>query len=164
MIDLRNIGPDKWEIWKHLRLAALIEAPYAFGSKLAEWRNAPEKQWRDRLCIPGAYQVIAFLHGTAVGMAGGLRTDKPEIAELVSMWVVPAVRGRGIGDALIAAVEEWAQGIGATRLRLEVVEDNNPALNLYLRNGFIEVELESDGQEQISVYRERVLLKDLRRG
>ncbi|KAF3398793.1 hypothetical protein DPV78_007025 [Talaromyces pinophilus] len=150
MIKLQNIGPSEWELWKEQRLAALKEAPYAFGSKLAEWEDVPEQRWRARLSIPNACQFLAFLDGKAVGMVGGILADEPgaEVVDLVSLWVAPAARGHGVGDALIAAVEEWARSIGAARLRLEVVVHNRPARGLYVRNGFVDVELGHDELEQ----------------
>ncbi|CAL5871744.1 uncharacterized protein PFLUO_LOCUS5997 [Penicillium psychrofluorescens] len=159
MIELRNIGPDEWETWKHQRLAALTKAPYAFSSKLADWESAPEQRWRDRLSMSGGYQVVASLDDKIVGMAGGLILDEPDVAELVSMWVVPAARGRGVGDALVAAVEEWAYGTGATIFKLSVVEDNHPARKLYFRNGFVDVQLKSGDTEINDMCRERVMLK-----
>ncbi|KAJ5618951.1 Acyl-CoA N-acyltransferase [Penicillium lagena] len=159
MIKLRNIGPDEWEIWRHQRLAALTNAPYAFSSKIADWESAPEQRWRDRLSIHGGYQVVASLHDTIVGMAGGVLLDEPEVAELVSMWVDPAARGRGVGDALVAAVEEWAYGTGATILKLSVIENNYPARKLYFRNGFVDVELESGRMDINDMCSERVMLK-----
>ena len=159
MIELRNIGPDEWEIWKDQRLAALRKAPYAFSSKLADWENAPEQRWRDRLSIYGGYQVVASLQGTIVGMAGGFLLNEPEVAELVSMWVAPAARGRGVGDALVAAVEDWAYGIGATIIKLSVVENNYPARKLYLRNGFVDDELKSGDTDISDTCCEQVMLK-----
>ncbi|KAI7969215.1 hypothetical protein EIK77_006120 [Talaromyces pinophilus] len=149
MIKLQKIGPSEWELWKEQRLAALKEAPYAFGSKLAEWEDVPEQRW----------------HGKAVGMVGGILADEPgaEVVDLVSLWVAPAARGHGVGDALIAAVEEWARGIGAARLRLEVVMHNRPARGLYVRNGFVvDVELGHDELEQGGECVEQVMFKRLR--
>lgn len=165
MIKLQNIGPSEWELWKEQRLAALKEAPYAFQSKLAEWEDVPEQKWRARLNIPNACQLLAFLDGKAVGMVGGflLADDEPEVvAELVSLWVSPAARGRGVGDALIAAVEEWARGIGAARLRLEVVMSNMPARSLYVRNGFVDVELGHEELELGGGCFDQVMFKRLR--
>jgi hypothetical protein len=66
--ELQVVGPDDWKVWRELRLAALEEAPYAFGSRLADWVDAPEERWRERLSVPGAYQVIASLDGTPSGI------------------------------------------------------------------------------------------------
>ena len=160
MIELQDIGPDDWKLWRELRLAALTEAPYAFGSQLADWADAPEDRWRERLSVPGAYQLIASLDGTPVGMAGGFLAEEPEAAELVSMWIAPAGRGQGVGDALMTAIEDWARDAGARVLKLSVVDGNDPAHNLYLRSGFADTDelgdLMADG-----IHREIVMRKPL---
>jgi hypothetical protein len=65
VIELRVLTPDDWPAWRELRLAALAEAPHAFGSRLADWQGDGdrEQRWRDRLGIPGSYNVIAVLDG-----------------------------------------------------------------------------------------------------
>jgi GNAT superfamily N-acetyltransferase len=160
VIDLQAIGPDDWKSWSRLRLAALEEAPFAFGSQLADWVDAPEERWRERLSAPGAYQVIASIDGTPAGMAGGFPGEDGASAELVSMWVAPAGRGKGVGNALMTAVEDWARSIGATVLELSVVPGNDPAHDLYLRHGYVDTDklgdLMADG-----VRRELVMQKHL---
>ncbi|OQE36815.1 hypothetical protein PENCOP_c011G02935 [Penicillium coprophilum] len=126
---------------------------------LADWESAPEQRWRDRLSMPGGYQVVASFQDTMVGMAGGILLSEPEAAELVSMWVAPSARSRGVGDALVAAIEEWACGIGVTTLKLSVVETNFAARKLYFRNGFVDVELGSGDMEIDDMCRERVMVK-----
>ncbi len=160
MIDVREIGPDDWKLWRELRLAALEEAPYAFGSQLKDWIDAPEQRWRDRLAVPTAHQVIVSIDGTAVGMAGGFRAEQPGVAELVSMWVAPAGRGRGVGDVLMTTIEDWARGDGARVLKLSVVPGNDPAHNLYLRSGFVDTDEEGDLMPD-GVQRELVMCKEL---
>lgn len=51
MLQLRVLAPEDWRLWRGLRLEALREAPYAFGSKLADWQGDGDTQerWRDRL-------------------------------------------------------------------------------------------------------------------
>jgi GNAT superfamily N-acetyltransferase len=160
VIDVQAIGPDDWKAWSALRLAALEEAPFAFGSQLADWIDAPEERWRERLSAPGAYQVIASIDGTPAGMAGGFPGEEPQTAELVSMWVAPAGRGKGVGNALMTAIEDWARGIGAGTLKLSVVPDNDPAHNLYLRHGYVDTDEPGDLMPD-GVRRELVMRKPL---
>jgi len=161
VIELRVLTPDDWPAWRELRLAALAEAPHAFGSRLADWQGDGdrEQRWRDRLGIPGSYNVIAVLDGQPVGMASGVPAEGDDgAAELISMWVSPAARGRGVADRLVRAVEEWARQAGAGVLKLAVTEGNASAVALYQRRGFADTgelgDLMPDG-----VRREHVMAK-----
>ncbi|REF97354.1 ribosomal protein S18 acetylase RimI-like enzyme [Asanoa ferruginea] len=132
------MSDDDWKLWRDLRLAALAEAPYAFGSKLADWHDAGEDMWRDRLRIAGALDLVAYLGEEPVGMASGVPTG-PGTVEVISVWVSPAGRGHGVGDALIKAIADWAATSGATVVRLSVRADNAAAIRLYERAGFIHI-------------------------
>ncbi|GAB3807344.1 GNAT family N-acetyltransferase [Micromonospora zhanjiangensis] len=159
---MRVLKVDDWPVWRELRLAALADAPSAFGSRLADWQgdgDRPER-WRGRLALPGSYNVVAVLDGEPVGMASGVPTDVAGQAELISMWVAPAGRGRGVGDRLVDAITQWAVGIGATELRLGVVEDNAPAIGLYRRAGFRPTG-EIVGVMPDGVRREVMMIRDL---
>jgi ribosomal protein S18 acetylase RimI-like enzyme len=48
----------------------------------------------------------------------------------------PSSRGQGIASAVLGAGARWAADQGATRLYLQVEEDNEAALGLYTRAGF----------------------------
>lgn len=50
--------------------------------------------------------------------------------------VAPVWRGRGVGTALLNALEHEAQRRGYDLLRLDVADDNHRARDLYLRHGF----------------------------
>lgn len=137
MIEIRELTPDDWPTWRDLRLAALAEAPYAFGSRLADWQDAPEDRWRDRLGVPGSYNLIAELDGRPVGMVSGVPADdEPDAVELISMWVSPDARGKQVGDRLVTAVVDRARERGAYRVILAVAQDNPAATTLYRRHGF----------------------------
>ena len=122
MIALRSISADDWRAWREFRLEALREAPSAFGSTLAQWQGDgdTEARWRARLNdVP--FNAIAEIDGTAAGIASGTALSPDGAVELISMWVAPFARGRGVGDALIDAV----------------VPQNAYAIALYSRHGFI---------------------------
>jgi ribosomal protein S18 acetylase RimI-like enzyme len=76
-----------------------------------------------------------MLNGQPAGMASGARTDDG-VADLLSLWVSPAARGRGVADELVGAVERWARQAQAGLLRLAVMADTANAVALYERNGF----------------------------
>ncbi|GAA1634262.1 GNAT family N-acetyltransferase [Kribbella alba] len=160
MIELRELSPDDWQVWRELRLAALEEAPYAFGSQLSDWVDAKEKRWRARLGIPGSRNVVAALDGRPVGMASGLHTEEDGVVVLVSMWIAPDGRGRGIGDQLMAAVERWARDTEAHTLKLSVVAGNERAHDLYLRSGFADTD-ESGDLMPDGIHHEQVMRKHL---
>ena len=137
MIAIRQVGAERWRDWRALRLDALAQAPDAYHSKLADWQGEGDaaQRWRDRLSSR-PLNLIAELEGVAAGMASGVREG--EDAELISMWVEPFARGRGVGDALVDAVLGWADAAGAARTVLCVMEANHHAAALYRRHGFVD--------------------------
>ena len=161
MIEMRVLTPDDWPLWRALRHAALAEAPYAFGSTLADWQGDGDREarWRARL-EPPSHNVITFLGGEPVGMASGMPAEDDGVAELISMWVSPTGRGRGVGDALVQEVVRWARSVGSVAVRLDVSDGNDAAARLYRRNGFAYTgelgDFMADG-----VRRERVMTKPL---
>jgi ribosomal protein S18 acetylase RimI-like enzyme len=52
------------------------------------------------------------------------------------MYVRPRARGRGVGDALVTTVLDWASKRNAATVHLWVTETNAPARALYERCGF----------------------------
>lgn len=135
-ITVRQLNEDQWPEWRSLRLTALATDPSAFGSTLAEWSGPGdvEDRWRRRL-RGVALNLLADLDGQTVGMASA---SMPEdgTAEILSMWVAPQARGRGVGDALVVAALRWIRANGGLRAALDVREANGPAIALYRRHGF----------------------------
>ena len=60
-------------------------------------------------------------------------------AEILTLAVVPAARGRGLGRELLRAAITRAQALGAQTMFLEVGADNPHALALYAGLGFAKV-------------------------
>jgi putative acetyltransferase len=90
----------------------------------------------------GAF-VVAYLGGAAVGCGAVRRLDEAT-AELKRMYVDPSVRGRGIGRALIEALEREARLLGATRIVLETGTRLAPAIRLYEGMGYARIPLFGD--------------------
>ena len=79
--------------------------------------------------------LVATVDGEVVGCGAVRRLDDTD-AEIKRMYVTPSFRGRGIGGALLAALESEARSLGATRLVLETGERLFEAVALYERTGF----------------------------
>jgi ribosomal protein S18 acetylase RimI-like enzyme len=134
VIEVRRVGEDDWREWRSLRLAALATDPAAFGSTLAEWSGPHdlESRWRARLAA-SPFSALLDLDGGTAGMVGAF--EEGDAVELVSLWVHPAARGRGIGEAAIAAVAGFADG---RDVLLSVRTANAAAIRLYRRCGFVD--------------------------
>ena len=79
---------------------------------------------------------MAESEGEVVGTVGAGASDVTGTAALTALWVAPAARGRGVGEALVNVVLEWANHAGYEHLVLWVVEGNAAAESLYRRTGF----------------------------
>lgn len=154
MVEVRALTPEDWRLWREVRLAALRDAPEAFGSTLAYWSGDgdAEPRWRARLRdVP--LNLIAVDDDSPIGQASGTLLDGDARSELISMWVAPAARGTGVADALVEAVAEWAQSLGASAVRLSVRRANERAIRFYLRVGFIHVDEPGDDPAELAMVR-----------
>lgn len=133
-IDLVRIGPDDWRELRDARLAALLDAPGAFGSRHDDWVAAEEARWRARL-TDVELTLLARRDGEPVGMVSG--ADSGQWVELISMWVAPGHRGTGLAGRLVDEVVAWARRRGR-RTCLMVRDDNVGAIRCYLRAGFVD--------------------------
>ncbi len=57
-------------------------------------------------------------------------------AYLGFMFVDPAWRGRGINNQILDGLKQWAKSQGILELRLEVYQENEPAIRAYEKAGF----------------------------
>jgi GNAT superfamily N-acetyltransferase len=90
--------------------------------------------------LPGG-DVIALLTGDpATGFALlTLRANvwyEGPVALLDELYVVPELRGRGLGSALLAAAEEATRGRGGELLEINVDADDVDARRFYERHGY----------------------------
>lgn len=120
-VSLRPLGPFDVELAATLH-GACFETPW----------NA--QAFAELLAMPGAAGACAVLDSRPAGFV--LSLLQPPDAEILTLGVLPALRRRGIGRALLAAAAGHARQAGAERLLLEVAADNHAAISLYRRTGF----------------------------
>ena len=127
-------------------IAEQFSDPEVFGGTL-QLPFASEEIWAQRIAghappTPGSNELVlaAVLDDKPVGMAG-LHPVGPSVRRRHAMGlgvtVAKASQGRGVGQALLAALldyaDNWAQVL---RVELTVFSDNERAIRLYERHGF----------------------------
>jgi len=139
-IPIERITPQNIGVFKDVRLRALQEAPYAFGSTYAREVQFDDAEWARRVERWNGERGVGFvaMHGAAAcGIAGSLLDDKdPTHAQLVSMWTAPTHRQLGIGRLLVDAVLDWARSRNLQALLLMVTSNNRSAIRFYEHLGF----------------------------
>jgi len=85
----------------------------------------------------GAF-LVAARAGRLLG-CGAVRRIEERTGEIKRMFVRPEQRGKGLGRALLAALETEARALGIVRLVLETGARQPEAIALYTGAGFAEV-------------------------
>ncbi len=119
-------------------LDAYARDPMGGGEGLAE--EVKTRLCGDLAAHPLASSFIAWRDEQAVGLANcieGYSTFKARpLLNIHDIAVLPAHRGQGVGQALLAAAEGHARERGCCKLTLEVLTGNAVALRSYERFGF----------------------------
>ncbi len=119
--------------WRDIpRLAALETELFAADAWTAQtwWAELAGRPRR-------AYLLLEGKDGGVEGYAG--LDHGGDVADVMTVAVVPHRRGRGLGDQLLGALLRRAADGGAGAVMLEVRADNVAARRLYERHGFEEV-------------------------
>jgi len=92
----------------------------------------------DRNIARGYPQLVALDQGRVVGWCDVLPMDRPVMRHcgVLVMGLLPAYRGRGIGEQLMRRSLSAARELGLSRIELSVRADNTRAAALYAKLGF----------------------------
>ncbi len=139
-VTIRPIRPDEWRRWRETRLRMLRDDADFFSTRYDDMVREPDAMWREWVAEAAAGDdktlFIAEDGDAWLGVVGAfVRINSLEV-QLISMWVAPEARGRGVARDLIRAVAAWTLGRGSARVVLFVQEANTPARQLYERAGF----------------------------
>lgn len=139
-ITIRKARPDDLETLLQFE-QGVIAAERPFDETLKEGR-IHYYDLKAMIKSPTVEVVVAELDNEPVG-SGYARIEeaKPynkhaQHAYLGFMYVLPQHRGRGINAEIINALKTWAASKGLTELRLDVYDQNAPAIKAYERVGF----------------------------
>lgn len=134
---IRSAEPEDYEAVRQV-----LAGPRAIWGTM-QLPFASAERWRRRLAEPqeGAFNLLACTDEDVVGQLG-LYTFPAQPRRRHVGQIVMAVRddwqGKGVGTALMdAAVGLADRWLNLLRLELEVYVDNEPAIRLYKRFGFV---------------------------
>jgi putative acetyltransferase len=88
--------------------------------------------------VPGGAFFIARQAGIAVG-CGAVRPYEPGVGEIKRVYVSPSVRGKGVGRALMQALEDFSREAGYLSLVLETGKLQPESMALYEKLGFTQI-------------------------
>lgn len=87
---------------------------------------------------PAGVFLVAQILGEPAG-CGALRTFSPGIGEIKRMWVLPEVRGLGVGRKLLESLEHEARERKLRSVRLDTHSSLVQALRLYRTAGYRDI-------------------------
>ncbi len=88
---------------------------------------------------PSSLLIIGRIEGSVVATLGYVPGSRNRLAHAgeFGMSVAQAYWNQGVGSRMVDALLDWAHEGGAVRkINLQVRTDNQPAIRMYLRNGF----------------------------
>lgn len=160
MITIRRIRIGESDLFKQIRLKALLDAPYAFLSTYDSALHRSPESWREQgdRTAQGSDRVtfIAFSDDTPIGMAGLYRLeDQSDTGELIQVWLSPEYRGANLARDLMDFVFKWAEENNFRKIIAGVTKVNARALKFYIKYGFsvIDESLPNDS-EGVSLVKE----------
>jgi len=91
---------------------------------------------------PNFEVIVAELDGEVIGSGYARITQSKDYLKhdrhcyLGFMYVKPEHRGKGINNLVLEALKQWTKSQGINELRLEVYNNNQPAIRAYEKAGF----------------------------
>jgi ribosomal protein S18 acetylase RimI-like enzyme len=95
--------------------------------------------------VPPTGELLLVWLGEEPVAIGGVRDLDTPVAEVKSMYVAPAARGRGLGRRLLERLEGIAAERGCRAVRLDTASHMTPAIALYRDLGYREIPAYNEG-------------------
>jgi ribosomal protein S18 acetylase RimI-like enzyme len=139
-MEIRTLGPSDAELYRSIRLKALLNHAEVFATSYEEESNHPIEKYRYRFQSEDSITIGAFENGELVGVVTLVKEKLTKLrhkANVAGMYVSPEKQGLGIGKALLQELIKKAKDSqDIEQLLLTVVSTNNRAKKLYSSLGF----------------------------
>ena len=133
---ITRLTESDWRVFAVIRLRALTDSLGESDPQYQKEVAFTAAQWRRRL--RNHTQFVALVDERSVGLIAA-QLENPESVYLYSLWLDPAVRGRGLARPLVAAAVDWARDQRVKAVRLRVASGNVAARAVYESLGFATV-------------------------
>jgi len=135
-VTIRHTEPNDF-----IGVQALYAQPGAYSGTL-QLPYPAQQMWEQRLASADkdSYSLVAEANGIIVGQIGMDLMGSPRRRHVgnIGMAVCSNQQNRGIGAKMLAAMIDLANNwLAVTRIELEVYTDNEAAIALYEKSGFV---------------------------
>lgn len=134
-MEIRKLDVRDAQAYYDLRIEALKDSPDSFATRLEDAVKRPVEKTAENLALENAVTFGAFAAGVLCGNVTLVRNSAAKLnhrASVVSVYVAPAERGKGIAWRLMQELLHFAGNWeGLERLDLMVASENLPAIALY---------------------------------
>eukprot|EP00008_Paramoeba_atlantica_P010072 CAMPEP_0201483700 /NCGR_PEP_ID=MMETSP0151_2-20130828/7903_1 /ASSEMBLY_ACC=CAM_ASM_000257 /TAXON_ID=200890 /ORGANISM="Paramoeba atlantica, Strain 621/1 / CCAP 1560/9" /LENGTH=175 /DNA_ID=CAMNT_0047866977 /DNA_START=25 /DNA_END=552 /DNA_ORIENTATION=- len=154
MITIRRLKKGEAGLYKRVRLAALKEAPFAFGSTFEGALQKSEEAWirqadeasegsdRAIFVVVDEEKKDFFVGLTALYRSPQTQEEEEEegkkkkMGEILQVWVHPEYRGKKVAMDLMNHVFQWGKENHFRRIIANVSKTNLRAIGFYEKFGF----------------------------
>ncbi|AWH85718.1 GNAT family N-acetyltransferase [Flavobacterium album] len=149
MIEVRKASLDDYPViqgiahntWQHTYLPILSQGQVDYMLDMMYSAEA----YREQVSEKGHHFLLASESDAFLGFASYELNYSPEITKIHKLYVLPEAQGKGIGQKLLAVIENEASKNTNDKIVLNV-NRYNKAVNFYQKSGFIKI-----GEEDINI-------------
>lgn len=126
---VRRLGPEEWRLLREVRLRALADAPYAFGSTREEDAARDDEWWKTSVTTLGWF--VAVNGAEATGLIAAIPREESGDHHVISTWVAPGARSSMMDDL------EWLGLLGDEEPhdQVDLADHHRDALNRLIGGG-----------------------------
>jgi RimJ/RimL family protein N-acetyltransferase len=136
-IKIEKASATEAERFKSLRLAALKDAPYAYGAVYEVDKEKPISFWQQTLVNSNWY--FTSIDGVDIGLIGVEKAAKDRGSDcwISGWWIAQSFRGQGVAALMLSAIDKFCIENRWLKQGLGVWPENKRAIAAYLKLGFI---------------------------
>ena len=132
-IKIEKASATEAERLKRLRLAALKDAPYAYGAVYEVDKEKPISFWQQTLVNSNWF--FTSIDGVDIGLIGVEKAAKDRGSDcwISGWWIAQSFRGQGVAALMLSAIDKFCIENRWLKQGLGVWPENQRAIAAYLK-------------------------------